>query len=148
MITTFMDQSYHNPYSYLIASIGGNFAARRAGKTPKKMPIPDEMASVITIAKKLIAAGKKKRTIKTIIVAKTRPKTPPKILSKTDYVKNCIRISFLVAPTALLIPTSLVRSVTEAYIIFIIPTPPKKSEIQTRANSNKVTPPVTDVKIV
>ena len=34
------------PHSYLIASIGGNLDALRAGNTPKNIPIPEEIAKV------------------------------------------------------------------------------------------------------
>ena len=46
-----------------------------------------------------------------------------------DSVRNWIRTSRVLAPSAFLIPISLVRSVTETSMIFIIPIPPTISEI-------------------
>ena len=65
-------------YSYLIASMGDNFAARRAGKTPKNIPIEEEMPTATITEKRFIDAGKKKRMIKTTTIARISPKTPPK----------------------------------------------------------------------
>lgn len=111
-------------------SIGGSREARFAGITPKKIPMALEIPRAINTERRLIATGKKGLTIKTIIIAKNNPKKPPSAESRIDSVKNCTLISFSVAPTARLIPISLVLSVTEAYMMFIIPMPPTKREIE------------------
>jgi hypothetical protein len=110
--------------------MGGSFAARRAGKTPKNIPIPEEITKVIITAKTFMLAGKKKRTIRTIPMDKSKPSNPPKRDKSTLSVKNCFSISDWVAPTARLIPTSFVRSVTVAYMIFIMPIPPTTRDIE------------------
>ena len=110
--------------------MGVSFDARFAGKTPKNIPIPDEIKNVITTAKTLRDAGKNNLTTNIIKLAKISPATPPKTERIKLSVKNCTRISLLVAPTARLIPISFVLSVTVAYIIFIIPIPPTRREIE------------------
>ena len=42
---------------------------------------------------------------------------------------NCIRIDWLVAPSAFLVPISLVRSVMDTSIMFITPMPPTSREM-------------------
>ena len=63
-----------------------------------------------------------------IISAPTIPKIipiiPPIKDKITDSIKNCISIILVVAPTAFLIPISLVLSVTDTSIMFITPIPP------------------------
>ncbi len=119
--------------------MGGSLAARRAGNTPKNIPIADEITKVITTAKRLIAAGKKNRIPKTRRDANTNPNNPPRTDRTTASVINCIKISCSVAPTARLIPTSFVRSVTDAYIIFIMPIPPTTNDIDPMATSTPLT---------
>lgn len=55
--------------------------------------------------------------------------TPPEKESSEDSVKNCVIISRRRAQIALRIPISLVRSVTETSIIFIIQIHPTKRDI-------------------
>ena len=54
---------------------------------------------------------------------------PPEILSTTASVTNWLIISDLFPPSALRIPISLVRSRTEASMMFIIPIPPTIKDI-------------------
>ena len=68
--------------------MGGSFAARRAGNTPKKIPIIEEIPTAITTDKTLMEAGKKNRIIKTIIIASIRPKIPPNEDNITASDKN------------------------------------------------------------
>ncbi len=51
------------------------------------------------------------------------------MLIKIASIKNCSSISFPRAPIAILKPISLVRSVTDTYMIFIIPIPPITNEM-------------------
>ena len=53
-------------------------------------------------------------------------------------IKNCIKISAPLAPTAIRKPISLVRSFTETYIIFMMPIPPINKEILATATNNIV----------
>ena len=69
---------------------------------------------------------------------KNIPITPPKIVKKTASMRNCKRISFLLAPIAFLKPISLVLSVTETSMIFIIPIPPTNKDIPAIAPKNIV----------
>jgi len=55
-----------NIYSYLMATIGGKFAARLAGNTPKNTPIKVETPKAIITANAFIATGKKGLIAKTI----------------------------------------------------------------------------------
>ena len=57
------------------------------------------------------------------------PTTPPVTESMTDSIKNCLRMSFLFAPSAFLKPISLVLSVTETSMILATPIPPTSNEI-------------------
>ena len=57
------------------------------------------------------------------------PIIPPNELNVKASHTNCFIMSPLVAPTALLMPISLVLSVTETSIIFITPIPPTANEM-------------------
>jgi len=68
----------------------------------------------------------------------TMPTIPPINDNVNASIINCILISHVFAPTAIRIPISLVLSVTETSIIFIIPIPPTRREIDAMEPSNKV----------
>ena len=68
----------------------------------------------------------------------TTPNNPPISDRTKASVKNCNLISQAFAPIAILIPISRVRSVTDTNIIFIIPIPPTKSDIEAIAPSKIV----------
>src|SRR5437899_1857443 len=57
------------------------------------------------------------------------PSAPPMAVTAIASIKNCVSISFCRAPTALRIPISFVRSVTETSMMFITTMPPTTSEI-------------------
>jgi hypothetical protein len=80
----------------------------RAGKMPKKIPIAEDTTIATITATALILAGKKNLVINTTIVANISPDIPPKRDSAIDSERNCIKISFSVAPIARLIPISFV----------------------------------------
>jgi hypothetical protein len=71
-----------------MASIGVNLAARRAGKTPKNIPIAEDITNVIITENKLIEAGKKNLIIRTNIAARISPNSPPNIESIKLSVRN------------------------------------------------------------
>ena len=52
------------------------------------------------------------------------PISPPMKLSTMASMRNWVRIAWRLAPTALRMPISLVRSVTDTSIMFMIPIPP------------------------
>src|SRR3990167_6654466 len=66
------------------------------------------------------------------------PIRPPMSVRMTDSMRNCCRMSPLVAPTALRSPISLVRSVTATSMIFIMPIPPTMSEMDAMAAKKSV----------
>ena len=57
------------------------------------------------------------------------PIIPPVILIKIASIKNWLRISMPLAPTLIRKPISRVRSVTDTYMMFIIPIPPTTKDI-------------------
>src|SRR3989338_3757198 len=63
---------------------------------------------------------------------------PPARVIKIASRRNWLRMSLCVAPIALRIPISRVRSVTETSIIFIIPIPPTRSEIEAMARKTEL----------
>ena len=65
-----------------------------------------------------------------------------------DSKRNCRRISSPRPPMDILSPISLVRSVTETYMIFIIPIPPTSNDIPAMAPSSMVKISVMDVMVV
>ena len=54
---------------------------------------------------------------------------PPMELRTTASSRNCVRMCRLLAPTAMRMPISRVRSVTDTSMMFIMPMPPTSSEI-------------------
>src|SRR5437660_22325 len=77
------------------------------------------------------------RTPTVVNIPSTRPTAAPTAVSVTASTRNCHRIVPRVAPSALRIPISRVRSVTEIIMIATTPTPPTskptvESEIPTR----------------
>ena len=67
--------------------------------------------------------------IRIVIHENKIPSPHPIRLSINASIKNCIMITLRPAPMALRIPISLVLSVTDTSMMFIIPIPPTKSEI-------------------
>jgi ligand-binding sensor domain-containing protein len=63
------------------------------------------------------------------IIPKIMPIIPPERQMRTDSNRNCPIMSWLVAPTDILIPISRVLSNTVTNIIFIIPIPPMIKDI-------------------
>ena len=59
----------------------------------------------------------------------TTPMIPPQADRIADSVRNWISTSCVLAPRAFLIPISLVRSVTDTSMIFMMPMPPTRREM-------------------
>lgn len=55
---------------------------------------------------------------------------PPSKERIADSVRKSVRMSACVAPTARRMPISLMRSMTVAYMMFMIPMPPTRSETE------------------
>ena len=66
------------------------------------------------------------------------PIMPPSPASTVDSSRNCSRIARRVAPMALRIPISRVRSVTDTSMMFATPIPPTISEMPAIALVNSV----------
>ena len=64
------------------------------------------------------------------------PIAPPSNDSTTASVKNCVLTFDGLAPTAMRIPISRVRSLTDTSMMFMMPIPPTRSEIDATAPSN------------
>src|ERR1700761_686682 len=75
------------------------------------------------------------------------PMTPPVTLISTASIRNCINISLPRAPIDIRNPISLVRSVTDTYMIFMMPIPPITSEIPATTVSNTVSSPLVELKV-
>ena len=56
------------------------------------------------------------------------PMAPPIRQSSTASIKNCCKMLLCLAPIAIFMPISLVRSVTETSMMFMTPMPPTTSE--------------------
>ena len=59
----------------------------------------------------------------------TMPMRPPTMPSTIDSIMNCIMMFWNVAPSALRMPISRVRSVTDTIMMFMMPMPPTSSEM-------------------
>ena len=104
-------------------------AARLAGKPPKIRPI-----STLTPSASGTDNGTRTGFTPTIwkcvpISPAKTPSAPPVSDSRVASARNCARITPGVAPMALRMPISRVRSVTVASMMFMIPMPPTRSEI-------------------
>ena len=65
------------------------------------------------------------------------PIAPPAIESVSASIRNCVRMSRPLAPIAMRIPISRVRSVTDTSMMFMIPIPPTRSEIDAAEASSE-----------
>ena len=72
----------------------------------------------------------------------TMPMRPPTMPSTIDSIMNCIMMFWNVAPSALRMPISRVRSVTDTIMMFMIPMPPTSSEMLAMAPKRTVIMPV------
>ncbi len=113
-------------YSYLNASIGFSFAAFRAGKTPKDTPMhaANRKANAMDSGETIVFQPAEADRTRDPTIPNAIPITPPTELRVTDSIRNCRRISRRLAPNALRKPISLVRSVTDTNMMFMIPIPP------------------------
>src|SRR5450759_3556480 len=136
-------------YSYLRASIGSRLAAFLAGYQPKNTPITVHTTNDKTseLGNTTIGHDIAAPIIFDAAIPSRIPITPPVILSKIDSVRNCNKISNPFPPIAIRSPISLVRSVTDTYIMFMIPIPPTRREIPAIAPSKIVRILLTELKV-
>ena len=137
-------------YSYRMASIGSRSAAFLAGYQPKNTPVTVHTANDKNTLHGCIKIGQW-ATLLTIQLAPQpiiTPIIPPVILIRIASIRNWLRISIPRAPTDIRSPISRVRSVTDTYIIFIIPIPPTTSEIPAIQASRVVIRSVVEFSIV
>ncbi len=66
------------------------------------------------------------------------PIIPPVMLITIASIKNCIRISIPLAPIDMRKPISFVRSVTDTYMIFMMPMPPTNNDMPAMAAKSTV----------
>src|SRR5260370_33524016 len=97
-------------YSYLSVCTGSSRAARFAGIVPKSTPTNTDVVNAATADHGLtgILNGDNKPSVRGMARPRIVPIIPPLSERKTASVRNCNRISRLVAPRALRIPISLI----------------------------------------
>ena len=66
------------------------------------------------------------------------PKRPPMTPMTTDSMRNCIMMFWKVAPKALRMPISRVRSVTDTIMMLMMPIPPTTREMAAMLPKNRV----------
>ena len=98
---------------------------------PKMMPIRAEMPKEMTTLYRAITVSQPANTLIALAMAtpKMMPIIPPVALTSTVSLRNCPRMSCSVAPRARRMPISLVRSVTLASMMFMMPMPPTSKEM-------------------
>ena len=75
------------------------------------------------------------------------PMIPPVMLMRMASMRNWLKMSTPRAPTLMRRPISRVRSVTETYMMFMMPMPPTSSEMPATAASSRVIMSVVEVSI-
>ena len=98
---------------------------------PKKRPMPTEKLKEMMIGAAVMTVWKRPdlAIARAIPTPQAMPRRPPMTPMTTDSMRNCIMMFWKVAPSALRMPISRVRSVTETIMIFMIPMPPTMSEM-------------------
>ena len=94
------------------------------------MPTLPETSNPAATAHNLITDGIPMARVTTLAmkIPASTPMAPPIKAIVLDSIKNCSSTSERRAPSALRIPISLVRSVTETSMMFIITIPPTTSD--------------------
>ena len=120
--------------------MGSCSAARLAGVMPKIKPTvaatpKDKMMDVSEMMVGISAISETPYASKT---PRIMPIMPPETLIMTDSNKNWLIISDFLAPMANRKPISLMRSRTDASMMFIIPMPPTSKDMPAIAPSTKL----------
>ena len=113
-----------------------------AGATPKTIPTKAEKPNESSTDHQGTVVVKNLPIIKEIPIPKAIPIIPPSPDKVIASIKNWFLISEGLAPTAFLSPISLVHSVTDTSIIFMIPMPPTTKDIAAIPPRAKVNTPV------
>ena len=71
----------------------------------------------------IVSCGNNSRASNGIEIPSSTPARPPSVLMQIASARNCARICLRVAPTDKRIPISLVRSVTEISMMFMMKIP-------------------------
>src|SRR5215218_2466982 len=71
-----------------------------------------------------------------LIIPRPTPIMPPVMLIKIASTKNCNKMSLPLAPMDMRKPISLVLSVTETYMMFMMPIPPTINDMAAMAANN------------
>ena len=131
-----------------MASIGSRLAAFFAGYQPKKIPVAVHTAKLNTTLHGWTKTGQWANTLMAHAAPSPIriPMTPPAKLRRMASMRNCAKMSMPRAPTDILKPISLVRSVTETYMMFMMPMPPTMREMQATTKSN--TDIVSEVEVI
>ena len=127
-------------YSYLMASIGSSLAAFLAGYHPKNTPVNVHTAKLMIMLHGSICVAICRKALR--LTDNPTPSNTPMIPPVTDKriasMRNWFRMSMPLAPTLIRRPISRVRSVTDTYIMFIIPIPPTSKEMPATLPSKMV----------
>jgi prepilin-type processing-associated H-X9-DG protein len=111
---------------------------RRQGKY--RFPPSDDTTSAAAIAVAFTTVAQPPTAASRTAPPTPRPTpiSPPSKAMMADSIRNCRRMSRGVAPIALRMPISRVRSVTETSMMFMIPIPPTTSEMTATALNSDV----------
>jgi hypothetical protein len=137
-------------YSLRSAVIGSSLAALRAGMTPAATPTTIESPNPITTDHTETTNGnlKARELTKAIRIPPPAPMQPPIIEMATASIKNWVKMAEWVAPNALRIPISRVRSTIETSIMLAMPMPPTRREMLAIATTKMVKTPITLEKVL
>src|SRR5579863_5865775 len=113
-------------------------AARLAGKPPKNRPISTLKPSASGIENGTMTGFTPTTWNREPTTPARTPSSPPITDSSVASLRNCARITPGVAPMALRMPISRVRSVTVTSMMLVMPMPPTSSEIAATAPSSTV----------
>ena len=123
--------------------MGSSLAPRQAGIMPATTPVNTETTSATRMMKGDRLAGISVALRIAVIPAEiATPMMPPNRQMIEDSNRNCSRILRRLAPIALRMPISRVRSVTETSMMFITPTPPTNSEMEVISRPISTTTPM------
>ena len=118
-------------HSYRSASMGSRRDALRAGYRPKTTPTPALTASAAQHdlgARHHRPAELRRQQVSASRHRTTTPSAPPMAASTRASMRNCAMMSAGCAPTAMRMPISRVRSVTDTSMMFMTPMPPTISD--------------------
>src|SRR3989441_1399406 len=119
---------YSFAHSLRSASTGFIRAARQAGRKPAITPVNTETASATRTKGIDMLAGNTVVSTWQMGKAMDNPIKPPSRQIVEASIKNWIRIVRRLAPMALRMPISRVRSATETNMMFMMPIPPTKRD--------------------